>query len=174
MTEILMPKATAVWLLDNTSLTFIQIANFTGMHILEIEAFANGEAGTNIKEYCPITAGFLTTEEVERCQNDESASLQITQNKEFDKIQKKKSKARYTPVNKRSAKPSAIAWLIKHYPNIKDTQIISLIGTTKATINKIKNDQQYYKDNVKSVNSPVEFGLCSKNQLDSLVEKLTN
>ena len=170
MTRLLMPKATSVWLVDNTTLTFEQIAQFTGLHALEIQAIADGEIGTNIQPYNPINNGIISQAELERCQKDPSATLQTL---ELDiPVLKRNRSSRYIPITKRSAKPNAIAWLVKHHPTMKDKQIIQLLGTTKGTIDKIKNDPYYRNTKASKPQSPVELGLCAKHILDEIVSNL--
>ena len=164
-----MPKATTVWLVDNTTLTFKQIAEFTEMHELEVQAIADGEVGANMQPYDPVANDLLTMEDIENCQADENARLSLI---ESDLPIAKPKGQRYTPINKRAAKPNAIAWLLKHFPSIKDSQIISLIGTTKLTIEKVREDAEYRNEKANAPASPVELGLCSKNDLDSLTAKL--
>jgi len=169
MTELLMPKATTVWLVDNTTLTFKQIAKFTGLHELEVQAIADGEVGSHIQPYDPVSNELLTREDINECQENPNQDLKIIKN---DLPIKKQKGQKYTPINKRSAKPNAIAWLIRHYPEIKDNQIIKLIGTTKLTIEKVKEDADYRNEKANNPASPVELGLCSKNELDALTSKI--
>ncbi|MGB1360671.1 MAG: cell cycle transcriptional regulator TrcR [Alphaproteobacteria bacterium] len=169
MSTLIMPKATTVWLVDNTTLTFKQIADFTGMHELEVQAIADGEVGANIQPSDPIADDLLTMEEIERCQGDEKASLKQSAN---DLPVKKQKGQRYKPIKVREEIPNAVVWLIRHYPDIKDSQIIKLIGTTKATITKLKEDQEYRNEKAGEPASPVELGLCSKNELDALTATL--
>jgi hypothetical protein len=169
----LMPKATAIWLVDNTSLTFQQIAEFCHLHQLEVEAIANGDFDNKVLGLDPIVALQLTTEEIKRCEADENARLQLKVNPYFDEKQKLSAGVKkYTPLTKRHEKPDAIAWLIKYYPNMPEADICSIVGTTKATIRAIKN--KTYKNYSKiSPKSPVLLGICSEAELDHVVSKLT-
>ena len=171
MSRLLMPRATTVWLVDNTTLTFKQIADFTKLHPLEVQAIADGEVGSNIQPIDPIAGEVVTKEEIDRCQNDATASLKISESN-MPEITRRKKGPRYTPIAKRSAKPNAIAWLIKHHPEIKDSQISNLIGTTKGTITKVRDDADYRSAKANNPESPVELALCSKNELDGLVATL--
>ena len=167
MSELLMPKAVTVWLIDNTVLSFEQIAEFSGLHVLEVQAIADGEVAGNIHPINPIQDGILTQVELDRCQADSTAKLQaITLD-----IPKKKRTPRYTPISKRGAKPHAIAWVMKHHPDIPDADIMRLIGTTKSTITKIRENSEYKMHKANNPESPVELGLCTKNELDALVSK---
>ncbi len=161
-----MPKATAVWLLDNTALTFQQIADFCGLHVLEIETLANQEVPTIIG-LDPLNNGQLTQEEIDRCSKDSTARLMLQ--KDLSISQGKKS-GKYTPIARRQDKPNAISWLLKHYPNLRDAHIVKLIGTTKPTIDAIKQKTHWNIQNIKP-QSPVLLGICSQADLDKYVEK---
>jgi hypothetical protein len=165
----LMPKATAIWLVENTSLTFDQIADFCGMHILEIEAIADGEYDAKMAGFDPVCSSQLSACEIKRCENDPSTRLLLKENS-YSLSEKKQ--ARYTPRSKRQDKPDAIAWVVKYYPNISDNDLCSLIGTTKATIKSIKNKTHKNMANIKP-RSPVVIGLCSELELDCVVAKLS-
>ena len=167
MSELLMPKAVTVWLIDNTVLSFEQIADFAGLHVLEVQAIADGEVAGNIHPINPIHSGVLTQQELDRCQADNTAKLQAV----VLNIGKKKRTARYTPISKRTAKPHAIAWVLKHHPEIPDADIMRLVGTTKTTIVKVREDNEYRSQKANNPESPVELGLCTKNELDALVAK---
>jgi len=172
MTLPLMPKATAVWLVENTTLNFEQIAEFCGMHVLEVQGIADGEVASGIIGRDPITAKLLTREEIERCQKDENLRLHlIKRTSDYIESKRKKKKGRYTPVARRQDKPDAIAWLLKHCPEIVDAQIVKLIGTTKNTINSIRNKSHWNLANIKP-RDPVLLGLCTQTELDSLVRLL--
>ncbi len=161
----LMPKATAVWLVENTTLTFVQIADFCGMHTLEIQAVANGEVANGIIGLDPTANGQLTRGEITRCEADGSARLKLSQSE----IQETRPKgARYTPVSKRQDRPDAIAWLIKHHPYLSDVQICNLIGTTKPTILAVRERTHWNAVNIKPRN-PVTLGLCSEADLEKQV-----
>ncbi len=162
----LMPKATAVWLVENTALSFEQIADFTGMHELEVQAIADGEVAVGIVGVNPIINHQLTQEELDRCQNDPKARLKIS--KSDMPIPKARSKgARYTPVSKRQERPDAIAWLLKNLPDLTDAQLCRLIGTTKPTINSVRDRTHWNAPNIKPQN-PVILGLCTEAELEKM------
>lgn len=163
----LMPKATAVWLVENTSLTFEQIADFCGMHSLEIQAIADGEVGASIMGLNPVANGQLTQEEIQRCEQDVTACLKKTQTELPMPVSRKG--ARYTPVAKRQDKPDAVAWLLKHHPELGDVHIRQLIGTTKKTIEAIRNKTHKNMENIKERN-PVILGLCTEMELKRVVK----
>jgi hypothetical protein len=163
------PKAVAVWLIDNTMLTFDQIAEFCHLHPLEVQTIANGD-GTHMQGQSPLNTGELTKDEIARCEKDTNAKLQIVTNELFNKIQGRSKGPRYTPVSKRGDKPDAIAWLLKHHPEVADSQIVKLIGTTKNTINNIRNKTHANMINIKA-RSPIELGLCKYEELDAAVQK---
>ena len=165
MTHPLMPKATAVWLVENTALSFEQIADFCGLHSLEVQAIADDEVAIGMQGLDPITAGELTMVEIERCQADPGTRLNPAENR--TPVAKKKG-ARYTPVSKRQDRPDAISWLIKNYPEMSDAQISKLIGTTKPTINSIRERTHWNIANIKAQN-PVALGLCSADNLEKSV-----
>lgn len=168
MTEPLMPMATGVWLVDNTSLSFTQIAKFCGLHELEVQGIADEQVAVNIVGLDPVTNGQLTWEEIERCQKDVKATLQII----VDDVPAKTRSggARYTPVSKRQDKPDAIAWLIRNHPEVTDAQISKLIGTTKPTIMAIRERTHWNMSNIKPLD-PVLLGLCKQLELDAAVKK---
>lgn len=166
----LMPKATAVWLIDNTTLTFKQIADFCGMHELEVEGIADGDVASGVEGENPIDNGQLTQEELDRCSNDPNATLQIKPSSANKYLNKAKSKgAKYTPIARRQDKPDAIFWLIKNIPDITDNQIIKLIGTTKATVDAIRDRSHWNMQNIRQ-RDPALLGLCSQTELDRLME----
>ena len=168
----LMPKATAVWLIENTTLTFDQIANFCGMHPLEVKGIADGEVAIGIVGENPITRDQLLKEEIQRCEADSKARLQLSgQAKHHAKITDSKRKtAHYTPIAKRQDKPDAVAWFVRYYPNVTEQQIVKLIGTTKTTINSVKGRSHWNMTNIKP-RDPVLLGLCSQTDLDKVLEK---
>jgi len=167
MAHPLMPKATAVWLIDNTTLTFDQIAEFCGLHQLEIQALADGEVAPGMHGLDPVARGELTQEELDRCIADPEARLVMA--KPDTPMPKARSKgARYTPVSKRGDRPNAIAWLLKNYPELTDAQISKLIGTTKPTINAIRERSHWNTPNIKPQN-PVGLGLCSGADLEKVI-----
>lgn len=166
----LMPKATAVWLVDNTSLTFKQIANFCGLHELEVIGIADGDVAQGISGVDPIHAGQLSSEEIERCSNDPNASLQLSHSI-ADRFISKKKKGKYTPVARRQDKPDAISWLLRNCPGISDKQIIKLIGTTNSTIEAIRDHSHWNMTNIRA-RDPVLLGLCSQIELDKIMRIL--
>ncbi len=165
-----MPKATAVWLIENTKLTFTQIAEFCNMHELEIKAIANQESFSTIIGINPIQAGQLSQEELDRCSNDPNTRLELkvdTIYKEMLKKTSNKRKSKYTPILRRRDKPDAILWLIENIPLIQDNDIIKLIGTTKNTILAIKNGSHWNMKNIKPKN-PVLLGLCKEQEIETI------
>lgn len=170
MTAPYMPKATAKWLVENTALTFKQIADFCEMHPLEIQGMADGEVAISINPDNPVKAGQLTAAEIERCEADSDAVLTLSQKaKEFMASNKKKG-ARYTPVARRQDKPDAIAWLIKNHAELSDGQLVKLVGTTKKTIEAIR-DRSHWNTNNLNPRDPVLLGLCTQTALNAAVAK---
>ncbi|MCP4073973.1 MAG: DUF1013 domain-containing protein [Hyphomicrobiales bacterium] len=165
----LMPKATAVWLVDNTSLSFDQIADFCNIHRLEIRAIADGESAQGIKGMDPFTTGQLTREELEKAEKDPGHKLRLAESKIKVPTLKKKG-PRYTPVSKRQDRPNAIYWLVRSHPELKDAQIIRLVGTTKNTIEAIRTGQHWNSANLTPMD-PVTLGLCTQIALDFEVGK---
>lgn len=166
----LMPKATAVWLVDNTSLTFEQIAEFCGLHVLEVKGIADGDVAHGIKGMDPISSGQLSREEIARAQKDSSYHIQLSESKvEIPEIKKKRS-PRYTPVSRRQDRPNAILWLLKRHPELKDSQLMRLVGTTKPTIEAIRERTHWNSSNLQPLD-PVTLGLCSQTELDAAVQK---
>ena len=164
-----MQKATAVWLIDNTKLTFSQIAKFCGLHELEVNGIADGEVATGIRGMDPISNTQLTLEEIQRCENDQSADLVLLKNPAAVGEDKRRG-PRYTPLSKRQDRPAAIAWLVKFHPELTDAQISKLIGTTKPTIQSIRARTHWNMSNFQPVD-PVALGLCKQVELDSMVDK---
>ena len=164
----LMPKATAVWLIDKTSLSFEQIADFVGMHPLEIQAIADGEVAIGIVGHDPVGSGQLTREEIARCEADPTARLHLSRSTLPMPTARGKG-ARYTPVSKRNDKPNAIAWLLKNHPELTEAQLAKLIGTTKETIAKVRDRTHWNAANIKPAD-PVTLGLCSQGDLNAEVE----
>ncbi|GGB32627.1 hypothetical protein GCM10011316_00910 [Roseibium aquae] len=165
----LMPKATAVWLVDNTALTFTQIATFCKLHPLEVKAIADGEAAQGIKGLDPILTGQLSREELERAENNPNHTLKLQGSKVVVPESKRKG-PRYTPVSRRQDRPNAILWLVRNHPELKDAQIIRLVGTTKPTIAAIRDRTHWNSANL-TPSDPVTLGLCSQLELDMEVEK---
>ncbi len=165
MTLPLMPKATAVWLIDKTALTFTQIADFCGMHPLEVQAIADGEVAAGIVGYDPIANSQLTAAEIARCEKDEATRLKLLPSANPAKKQKG---ARYTPVAKRNDRPDGIAYLLRNYPQLTDTQIGKMMGTTKDTIDKVRSRTHWNSSNIKP-RDPVILGLCTQSDLHQMV-----
>ena len=170
MARILMPKATAVWLIDNTTLTFEQIADFCELHPLEVKGIADGEVAENMRGADPVASGELTREEIEKGEKDKEYRLRPPAPKHAEIPQPKKKGARFTPVSRRKDRPDAIAWFLRHHPEVTDAQISRLIGTTKSTIESVRSRQHWNAQNLKPVD-PVTLGLCSQIELDSVVSK---
>ncbi|MDX2073698.1 MAG: cell cycle transcriptional regulator TrcR [Alphaproteobacteria bacterium] len=170
MTLPLMPKATAVWLVENTALSFEQIAEFCGMHPLEVQGIADGEVAQGVRGVDPVAANQLAAEEIKRCEADDGAQLQLASTaKQY--INQKTKGARYTPVARRGEKPDAIAWLVKYYPTMADAQISKLVGTTKNTIQAVRNKTHWNTLNIKP-RDPVLLGLCTQTHLDAAIAKI--
>ena len=170
MTAPLMPKATAVWLVDNTTLSFIQIAEFCELHELEVQGIADGDVAAGIKGLDPLSNGQLTQEQIERCEADESKRLVLLKKQESVPTPIRRQGPRYTPVSRRQDRPNAIAWLVRYHPELSDAQISKLVGTTKPTINAIRDRTHWNSANITAVD-PVSFGLCSQIELDAIVQK---
>lgn len=169
MAHPLMPKATAVWLIENTSLTFEQIAEFCGLHPLEVQGIADDEVSTGIQGLDPIARNQITREEIERAQKDPAARLKMAV-LDLPQPTKRTKGPRYTPVAKRQDKPDGIAWLARHHPELKDSQIARLIGTTKTTIQSVRERTHWNSPNIRP-RDPVLLGLCSQLDLNQAVEK---
>lgn len=171
MTQILMPKATAVWLIDNTSLTFKQISEFCSLHILEIEGIADGDVASGIRGADPIANGQLDRSEIEKGEADQNYALKANIFENSPAPDKKKRKGpRYTPLSRRQDRPDAIAWLVRNHPELTDAQISKLIGTTKPTIKSIR-ERTHWKISLINPTDPVSLGLCTQIDLDELVRK---
>ena len=168
-THLLMPKATAVWLVDNTALTFKQIADFCTMHPLEIKSIADGDSAQGIKGLDPIATGQVNRDELAACLADEDRKLQLLEPKVKVPELKKKG-PRYTPVSKRQDRPNAILWLVRNHPELKNSQIIKLVGTTKSTIDAIRDRTHWNSANLQPLD-PVSLGLSSQIELDFEVQK---
>jgi uncharacterized protein len=169
-TKPLMPKATAVWLIDNTSLTFEQIAEFCGLHPLEVKGIADEDVAKGIKGQDPVSAGQLTREAIEAAEKDPAKRLKMAAPKHKMPAVKIKRAPRYTPVSKRQDKPDAVYWILRNHPEFTDADIIKLIGTTKATIQKIRERSHWNAAAIKAVD-PVTLGLCSQLELDLAVTR---
>jgi hypothetical protein len=169
MTLPLMQKATAVWLVDNTTLTFDQIADFCGLHPLEVNGIADGEVAQGIKGFDPVANRQLTLEEIRRAEADPAARLRLMKNPAAEGETKRKG-PRYTPLSKRQERPAAIAWLVKFHPELSDGAIGKLVGTTKPTIQSIRDRSHWNMANITPVD-PVALGMCRQSELDAAVAK---
>ena len=165
----LMPKATAVWLIENTGLTFRQIGAFCGLHELEVQSIADDEVAIGMVGYDPIVNGQLTQEEIEKCEADATERLVMAKT-DVPRPATRTKGPKYTPVARRGDKPDAIAWLVKHFPNLSDAQISRLIGTTKPTITAIRDRSHWNMNNI-NARDPVGLGLCNRQDLDKEVLK---
>ena len=168
MSQPLMPKAVAVWLVDNTSLTFDQIAAFVEMHPLEVSGIADGEVAVGMKGRDPIAAGELTRDSIEECEKDPKKRLRLVARKALPP-QKRKA-PRYTPLSKRQERPAAIAWLVRNHPELSDAQISKLVGTTKPTIQSIRDKSHWNISQIQPID-PVALGMCRQMELDEAVKK---
>jgi hypothetical protein len=164
-TAPLMPKATAVWLVDNTALSFEQIADFCKLHPLEVKAVADGDAAQGIKGLDPVQTGQLTREDIEKAEKDPEYRLKLADPKVRLPEAKRKKGPRYTPVSRRQDRPNAILWLVRNHPELKDAQIMRLVGTTKSTILAIRERTHWNASNLSPLD-PVTLGLCSQIDLD--------
>ena len=165
-----MPKATAVWLVENTTLSFKQIANFCKLHELEIKGIADGDVAKGIKAYNPILAGQLTREEVDLCSKDHDRSLTLNKKKEEVVVSKERKKVKYTPISKRKDRPDSVLWLLKNFPQLSDGQIAKLVGSTKGTVSLIRNRTFWNFSNL-TARDPVILGLCSQLNFEKAIQK---
>jgi len=164
-----MPKSTAVWLVENTSLTFDQIADFCGLHLLEVIGIADGEVAKGIMGVDPVSSRQITREEIERCEKDATTKLAIAESvKKFAAVEKKAKKGKYVPIARRQDKPDAVAWLVKNCPEVSDSQIAKLIGSTKNTIDSIRTKSHWNSSNIKE-KDPVLLGVCTQAELDRVM-----
>jgi hypothetical protein len=170
MTDILMPKATAVWLVDNTSLTFEQIADFCGLHPLEVRGIADGDVARDIRGVDPITGGQLERAELDKAQDNADYRMKAVVSKHADLLKQTKGGPKYTPVSRRQDRPDAIAWFVRNHPEVTDAQIAKLLGTTKSTIESVRGRTHWNTANIKPVD-PVTLGLVGQLQLDEIVKK---
>ena len=165
-----MPKATAVWLVENTKISFKQIADFCDLHELEVKGIADGDVAKGIKAYNPILAGQLTREEIEACSKDYNRSLALNK-KDLDiKFQKQKKGQKYIPLSKRQDRPNATLWLIKNYPDLSDGQIGKLVGSTKNTVDLIRNNKYWNSSNLEP-KDPVVSNLCTQVDIKKATDK---
>ncbi len=171
MTQILMPKATAVWLIDNTALTFQQISEYCSLHILEVEGIADGDVASGIRGADPIGNGQLGREEIEKGEKDTSYALKavIYDSTPIKTSKTKRRGPRYTPLSRRQDRPDAISWMVRNHPEVTDAQISKLIGTTKPTIKSIR-DRTHWKISTITPTDPVSLGLCRQLDLDEAVQ----
>lgn len=165
----LMPIATAVWLIDNTSLSFDQIADFCGLHPLQVKGIADGDVAAGVRGIDPITNHQLTREEIDNGEKDEAYRLKLSRPKTIV-AEKPRKGPRYTPVSKRQNRPDAIAWMVRNHPEISDAQIAKLLGTTKTTIQSVRDRSHWNSANLQP-RDPVGLGLCSQIDLDAVVRK---
>ncbi len=168
--QILMPKATAVWLVDNTSLSFEQIADFCGLHPLEVKGIADGEVARDIRGADPIANGQLSREELDKAGKDPKYRMVAQKSRHAELLKPVKKGPRYTPVSRRQDRPDAIAWFVRNHPEVTDGQISKLLGTTKATINAVRDRTHWNSANIKPVD-PVTLGLVTQLELDAVVKK---
>ncbi len=165
----LMPKATAVWLVENTALTFEQIAEFCGLHPLEVQAIADGEVAVQMQGLDPVANGQTTAEEIARCQEDPQARLQLSPKALPQQFVRHRG-PRYTPIAKRQDKPDAISYLLRNHPELSDAQISKMIGTTKPTIAAVRDRTHWNSTNIKP-RHPVGLGLCTMEEIDAAVAR---
>ena len=164
-----MPKATAVWLVENTTLTFKQIAKFCNLHELEVKGIADGDVAKGIKAYSPILAGQLTREEIDLCSKDQNKNLNLVER--LGEVQiKERKKPKYTPLSKRQDRPDAALWLLKNYSEFTDGQVSKLVGSTKGTVSLIRKRSYWNFSNLKA-KDPVILGLCAQNIFEKSLEK---
>ena len=163
-----MPKATAVWLVENTKISFKQIATFCALHELEVKGIADGDVAKGIKAYNPILAGQLTREEIEKCSKDINRALVL--NKKILDIKSENKTKKYVPLSKRQDRPEAVLWLTKNFPQLSDGQIVKLVGSTKNTVNLIRNKRYWNSSNLSS-KDPVVSNLCSQIDIQNAVDK---
>jgi len=164
-----MPKATAVWLVENTTLTFKQIANFCNLHELEVKGIADGDVAKGIKAYNPILAGQLSREEIDLCSKDPERNLSLIERAEDVQVKERK-KPKYTPLSKRQDRPDAALWLLKNFPQFTDGQISKLVGSTKGTVSLIRKRSYWNFSNLKA-KDPVILGLCSQEIFEKALDK---
>jgi hypothetical protein len=172
MSDILMPKATAVWLIDNTAMTFEQISTFCSLHILEVSGIADGDVAAGVRGADPISNGQVTRTEIEKAEQDSTynmVAISFDHTPIMSSRAKKRKGPRYTPLSRRQDRPDAIAWLVRNHPEVSDPQISKLIGTTKPTINSIR-DRTHWKSATITPTDPVSLGLCTQMDLDSVVK----
>ena len=173
MKKPLMPKATAVWLIENTTLSFKQISEFCQLHELEVQGIADGDVAAGMQGYDPIDNNQLTKEEITRCEKDSTQKLKLISSTILDNLPPRNKDTKYTPISLRQDKPYAILWLVKRYPDeLSDSQIAKLTGSTKNTVNAIRNGT--YREAVLETKSPMDIGLCSYEDLENALNKTRN
>ncbi len=166
----LMPKATAIWLVENTALSFKQISDFCGLHELEVQGIADGDVAVGMRGYDPIDNNQLTKDEIERCEKDEESQLTLIKSSIIDELPPRKKDTKYTPLSLRQEKPFAILWLIKRYPTeLSSSQIAKLTGSTKNTVDAIRNGT--YREAVLESKSPMDVGLCTYKELEKTLNR---
>ncbi len=165
-----MPKATAIWLVENTALSFNQIAEFCGLHELEVQGIADGDVAVGMRGYDPVDNNQLTKEEIERCEKDATANLKLIKSSIIDELRPRKKDTKYTPLSLRQEKPYAILWLIKRYPTeLSSSQIARLTGSTKNTVEAIRNGT--YREAILEAKSPMDVGLCTYKDLEKTLNR---
>ncbi len=169
MTKPIMAKATAVWLVENTTLTFKQIADFCGLHELEVQGIADGDVAAGVRGFDPIANNQLTQEEIDKAEKDPIHKLKLKFNPAAVGEEKRRG-PRYTPLSKRQDRPAAILWLVKFHPELSDGQISKLVGTTKPTIQTIRERTHWNIQNIQPID-PVALGLCKQSELDAAVQR---
>ncbi|SMP26937.1 DUF1013 domain-containing protein [Shimia sagamensis] len=169
MAKLLHPKATAVWLVDNTTISFKQIADFVGMHELEIQGIADGDVAAGVKGFDPITNNQLVQADIDQAENNPLAKLKLKFNAAASGEEKRRG-PRYTPLSKRQDRPASILWLVKFHPELSDGQVSKLVGTTKPTIQAIRERTHWNIANIQPID-PVALGLCKQSELDAAVQK---
>lgn len=169
MAKLLHPKATAVWLVDNTTLSFKQIADFVGMHELEIQGIADGDVAAGVKGFDPVANNQLTQDEIKAAEDNPAYKMKLKPNAAAEGEEKRRG-PRYTPLSKRQDRPNAILWLVKFHPELADAQIAKLVGTTKPTIQSIRERTHWNISNMQPID-PVALGLCKQTELDAVVQK---
>ena len=169
MGKPIMAKATAVWLVDNTTIGFKQIADFVGMHELEVQGIADGDVAAGVKGFDPVTNNQLTQEEIDKAQNSPLHRLTLKFNAAAQGEEKRRG-PRYTPLSKRQDRPASILWLVKFHPELSDAQVSKLVGTTKPTIQAIRERTHWNISNIQPID-PVALGLCKQSELDAMVQK---
>ncbi len=167
--KLLMPKATAMWLIDNTTLTFDQVANFTGLHPIEVQALADGDVGRGIVGRDPVKNGETTAEELEKALKDSGYVMKYSKSA-LPSVKVRAKGPKYTPVSKRGDKPAAIAWILKHHPEVSDAQITKLVGTTKPTIQSVRDRSHPDSASIRP-RSPMELSLCTYAEFEKASEK---